>query len=183
MDTEINAKVNYAGLIKRIAAEILDFVIFFSPLLIFIIFGLLGAFSDDDSSSQTADEQDYMFMIMTTLLLIVPVVFAILMTAKLGGTPGKLLCGMHVKSTNTFKNVTLIQAVIRSILKVVFLAIFPSLISAFCLFLLSSGSDVLDGIFAIIATMPIFIYTRFDQRKQTFYDKIAKTVVVDYKPS
>uniref|UniRef100_A0A3B0JIA6 RDD domain-containing protein n=1 Tax=Wolbachia endosymbiont of Aleurodicus dispersus TaxID=1288877 RepID=A0A3B0JIA6_9RICK len=182
MNTETNIKVNYAGLIKRIAAGILDFIIFFSPLLILIIFELLGILSDDDSSSQV-EQLEYIMWVMTMITItLVPVVFEILMTAKLGGTPGKLLCDMRIKSTNTFKNITLIQAAVRSILKVVFLHILPSLVFVFCLPLLDSNSN-LDSIFTIVATMLIFICARFDQRKQTFYDKIAKTVVIDYKPS
>jgi hypothetical protein len=34
-----------------------------------------------------------------------------------------------------------------------------------------------------IAIVLTFISVACDQRKQTFYDKIAKTVVIDYKPS
>ncbi|WP_179947499.1 RDD family protein [Wolbachia endosymbiont of Cylisticus convexus] len=193
MDTETDVKVNYAGLIKRIAAGILDFIIFLSPLLVCIIFGslfgLLGEFSDDDSFSQTDEQLEHiMVMAMPIVLMItitlVPVVFEILMITKLGGTPGKLLCDMRVKSTNTFKNATLIQAAIRSICKVIFLFILPCLTYIFCVFLLDLGlNSNLDSILTIIAIMLIFICARFDQRKQTFYDKIANTVVVYYKPS
>ncbi len=34
-----------------------------------------------------------------------------------------------------------------------------------------------------IVIMLIFISAIFDRRKQLFYDKIAKTVAIDYKPS
>ncbi|MEY2393009.1 RDD family protein [Wolbachia endosymbiont of Tettigetta isshikii] len=88
-----------------------------------------------------------------------------LMITKLGRTPGKLLFGIYIKDSNTLKNIAFMQVVIRSTLKA--LLFVPLYISDW---------------FYILPIL-VLIFAIFDQHDQTFYDKIVKTVVIDYKPS
>lgn len=93
---------------------------------------------------------------------------------KYGGTPGRLLCSIRIKDANTFTNVTLMQATIRYIFRKGIWVIYGFL------------SDPLPGYVSgclFIVLISILIFAIFDQRKQTFYNKIAKIVVIDYKPS
>ncbi|MDR2548335.1 MAG: RDD family protein [Rickettsiales bacterium] len=109
-----------------------------------------------------------------TIIILVPfTVLQILMITKLGGTPGKLLCGIRIKDANTFKNVTLVQATIRCVLQEGISTLYN-----FLTYLLPDYVSVCLFIILILVLM----FAIFDQRKQTFYDKIAKTVVIDYKP-
>lgn len=111
------------------------------------------------------------------------------MVRRFSGTPGQLLCGIHIKDINTLENITLVQATTRYIsskVPVLFILSYILIIGV-----TSEFSDEyiferwilpLSGL-VFIAIILIFISAAFDQRKQTFYDKIAKTVVIDYKPS
>ncbi|WP_353278217.1 RDD family protein [Wolbachia endosymbiont (group B) of Longitarsus flavicornis] len=160
MDTETGVKVNYAKITKRVTAYVVDQIIFLAFYL-FILFMLSGKhyadfFSDFFSDTKTAPSVQN-----EVLEALIYIVLEVLMIIKLGCTPGKLLCGIYIKDANTPKNVALMQGVIRSTFKV-FLWV-PCYIS---------------GWFFIL---PIFvlIFAVFDRRKQTFYDKIAKTVVYD----
>jgi len=94
--------------------------------------------------------------------------FSIFMMMKYGGTPGKLLCGIYVKDANTLKNVTPVQATIRCVLSGVLWCILSS-----------------PQTFSWVSILPILVilFAVFDQHKQTVYDKTAKTVVIDCKPS
>ncbi|MBA8756186.1 RDD family protein [Wolbachia pipientis] len=165
MNIEINVKVNYVGFARRIVAEVLDFLIF-SPDFIYVVFMLL---SDEDFVQEIEQLVTTISLVayiaISTLVL---TVFKILMITKLSGTPGKLLCGMHIK------NATLMQATIRCISKGSIWIIFR-----FLLHLHYHGYTFLYLLIVLI----LFLFAVFDQRKQTFYDKIAKTVVIDYKSS
>lgn len=169
MDTEANVKVNNVGFTRRIVAVMLDCIILYFPLLILI----LSIALQDNSEiyvnllDETKQLTYFYYEIFTSALC---TVLEILMITKLGGTPGKLLCGMYIKDADTFKNTTLIQAAVRSISQTVF-----SIISALLTHYVSR--------WFIILPILVLIFAIFDQRKQTFYDKIAKTVVIDYKPS
>ncbi|MBS9530372.1 RDD family protein [Wolbachia endosymbiont of Rhagoletis cerasi] len=171
MNTEINVKVNYVGFARRIVAEVLDFLIF-SPDFIYVVFMLL---SDEDFVQEIEQLVTTISLVayiaISTLVL---TVFKILMITKLGGTPGKLLCGMHIKNANTFTNATLMQATIRCISKGSIWIIFR-----FLLHLHYHGYTFLYLLIVLI----LFLFAVFDQRKQAFYDRFAKTVVIDYKPS
>ncbi|MDE5063653.1 RDD family protein, partial [Wolbachia endosymbiont of Drosophila chauvacae] len=70
--------------------------------------------------------------------------------------------------------VTLMQATIRCISKGSIWIIFR-----FLLHLHYHGYTFLYLLIVLI----LFLFAVFDQRKQTFYDKIAKTVVIDCKSS
>ncbi len=176
MNTEINVKVNYVGFTRRIVAEILDLIIF-SPHFIFgFIYGVfIVSLQDQDSFQELAQlATEIPFIVSTVVATLVLTISKILMVTKLGGTPGKLLCGMHIKDANTFTNVTLMQATIRCISKGSIWIIFR-----FLLHLHYHGYTFLYLLIVLI----LFLFAVFDQRKQTFYDKIAKTVVIDYKSS
>ncbi|AAS14480.1 hypothetical protein WD_0792 [Wolbachia endosymbiont of Drosophila melanogaster] len=176
MNTEINVKVNYVGFTRRIVAEILDLIIF-SPHFIFgFIYGVfIVSLQDQDSFQELAQlATEIPFIVSTVVATLVLTISKILMVTKLGGNPGKLLCGMHIKDANTFTNVTLMQATIRCISKGSIWIIFR-----FLLHLHYHGYTFLYLLIVLI----LFLFAVFDQRKQTFYDKIAKTVVIDYKSS
>ncbi|WP_265024260.1 RDD family protein [Wolbachia endosymbiont (group A) of Epagoge grotiana] len=182
MNTEINVKVNYVGFTRRIVAEILDLIIF-SPHFIFgFIYGVFIVSLQDQDQDKDKDSfqelaqlaTEIPFIVSTVVATLVLTISKILMVTKLGGTPGKLLCGMHIKDANTFTNVTLMQATIRCISKGSIWIIFR-----FLLHLHYHGYTFLYLLIVLI----LFLFAVFDQRKQTFYDKIAKTVVIDYKSS
>jgi uncharacterized RDD family membrane protein YckC len=164
----MDTKVNYAKVTKRVAACVVDQMIFY------LIFSLLLLFTLNRSpyaDLSNADLFDAIFSYTTFMSVqdevlgaLMSTVLEALMITKLGWTPGKFLCGICIKDANKIKNATLMQAVIRSSFKV-FLWV-PSYISEWLLVL-----PILALLLAI-----------FDQRKQFFYDKIAKTVVIDYKP-
>ncbi len=107
-------------------------------------------------------------------LLIMYIVFNTLTITKYGCTPGRLLCGIHIKDANTFKNVTLTQATIRYIFREGIWMIYS--------FMFNPLPGYVSGYFFIVLTS-VLMFAIFDQHKQTFYDKIANTVVIDYKPS
>ncbi|WP_395463009.1 RDD family protein [Wolbachia endosymbiont of Cantharis cryptica] len=164
MDTEANVKVSYAEITKRVAAYVVDTIIFLA-LCLFILFMSSDKpfaeffnyiFSDTATISTSIQEE-----VLGTLLFIV---LETLMITKLGGTLGKLLFGIYIKDSNTLKNIAFMQVVIRSSLKA--LLFVPLYISDW---------------FYILPIL-VLIFVIFDQRKQTFYDKIVKTVVIDYKP-
>lgn len=165
MDTEINVKINYVGFTRRTVAGILDQIIFFFPLFILYI-----ALSGNNEIDNFLSEVEHFTSPYTIFELVLYTILEILMITRLGGTPGKLLCGMYIKDANTFTNVTLTQAAIRSISQTVFSTISLLLI------------DYVSRWFVILPIL-VLIFAIFDQRKQTFYDKVANTVVIDYKPS
>lgn len=165
MDTEANVKVNYVGFTRRTVAAILDQIIFFFPSFILYI-ALLG----NNEVNNFLDEIEQLTSPYTIFSSVLCTVLEILMITKLGGTPGKLLCGMYIKDADTFKNTTLTQAAVRSISQTVF-----SIVSSLLMRYVSQ--------WFVILPILVLIFAIFDRRKQTFYDKIAKTVVIDYKPS
>ncbi len=155
---------NYAGITKRVAAYVVDAIIFLAFYL-FILFILSDKpfaeffhyiFSDTGTISTSIQEE-----VLGTLLFIA---LETLMIIKFGWTPGKLLFGIYIKDANTLKNGALMQVLIRSTFKA--LLFVPLYISDW---------------FYILPIL-VLIFVIFDRHKQTFYDKIAKTVVIDYKP-
>lgn len=173
MNTETSVKVNYVGFTRRTVAAMLDQIIFFFPLLIVMLISLgkddfLRAFKQPETVTLLEE------FFVTVIILVPFTVLQILMITRLGGTPGKLLCGICIKDANTFKNVTLMQATIR--------CIFQGGIWIIHDFLFYSLPDYVSACFFIILILAL-MFAIFDQRKQTFYDKFARTVVIDYKSS
>jgi len=172
----MGVKINYARINRRVAAYIVDQMIFISfhslfyVLILFISSGesiadvLHYVFSDTDTtliSERHKTLKDLGLLLENSLYLVLEV----LMITKLGWTPGKLLCDIHIKDVNTLENISLVQTVVRSTLKV--LLFVPCYISAWFIIL------------PILTLIPAM----FDKSKQVFYDKIAKTVVMDcHKP-
>ncbi len=173
MNTEINVKVNYVGFTRRTVAAILDQIIFLFPLLIVMLISL-GKDGFLQALKQPETETLVEAFFGTVIILVPFTVLQVLMTTRLGGTPGKLLCGIYIKDANTFTNVTLMQATIR--------CIFQNGIGIIYDFLSDHLPDYVFACFFIILILAL-MFAIFDQRKQTFYDKIAKTVVIDYKSS
>ncbi|MCM1001687.1 RDD family protein [Wolbachia pipientis] len=170
MDTEIS----YAGILRRVLACTIDIVLW---MIIALTTAFFLYFLHHSSASYNDADDTYRTVIpMVILMVILPVyiMFNILMTTRLGGTPGKLLCGIYIKDASTFTNVTLKQATIRYL--------FKDGIWTICNFLSNPLPDYVSGCLFIVL-ISVSMFAILDQRKQTFYDKIAKTVVIDYKPS
>ncbi|QJT94639.1 RDD family protein [Wolbachia endosymbiont of Diaphorina citri] len=176
MDTETNIKVNYVGFTRRAAAEVLDLIIFSPDFIFAFIYGVFIASLEDKDFFQELEQlaTKIPFVIFTVVATLTLTISKILMVTKLGGTPGKLLCGMHIKDANTLTNATLMQATIRCLSKGSIWIIFR-----FLLHLHYHGYTFLYLLIVLI----LFLFAVFDQRKQAFYDRFAKTIVIDYKPS
>ncbi|MCM1002640.1 RDD family protein [Wolbachia pipientis] len=162
MDTGIS----YAGILRRALAYVIDSVLWtiIALILVFSLFQLPSSLDNIEEFYHTITTR---IMILAEVFLIIYLAFNVFMIMKYGGTPGKLLCSIYVKDANTLKNVTTAQATIRCVLSGVL----------WCM--LSSPKA-----FGLVSILPILVilFAIFDQRKQTIYDKIAKTVVIDYKP-
>lgn len=159
----MDTKVSYAGILRRVSACAIDGVLWMIIAVVSLLF--LNHDVDDISTHR---------IILMATLLITYIVFNILTITKYGCTPGRLLCGVRIKDANTFKNVTLMQATIRYIFREGIWVIYN-----FLSYLLPG---YVSGCLFIILTL-VLMFAIFDQRKQTFYDKVANTVVIDYKPS
>lgn len=167
----MNSEVSYAGISKRIIAHIIDGILFIA--VEFIISSFLSYFS----VSTTHNFHDLMEMNENTttiiitpqwiLILLIPI-YEIFFLVKFGGTPGQLLLGIYVKDINTLKNVTPKKAAIR-----------------FFSFMVINFIMKLRYISYWFVALPILILLLAvrDERKQALHDKIAKTVVINYKPS
>jgi len=170
----MDTKVSYAGMFRRAFAYVIDIVLW--VIIAFIIIFFLYFLHHSSTSYNDADDTYKTVIHMIVFIVILPIytIFNILMTTRLGGTPGKLLCGIYIKDANTFTNVTLKQATIRYF--------FKDGIWTICNFLYDPLPGYVSGCLFIVQ-VSVLMFAIFDQRKQTFYDKIAKTVVIDYKPS
>ncbi|XCA33613.1 MAG: RDD family protein [Wolbachia endosymbiont of Polyergus mexicanus] len=166
----MDTKVSYAGMFRRAFACGTDFVLWVTMASAIVFFlNHSSSYNDADDTYKTV-----IHMIVFIVILPIYTIFNILMTTRLGGTPGKLLCGIYIKDANTFTNVTLKQATIRYF--------FKDGIWTICNFLYDPLPGYVSGCLFIVQ-VSVLMFAIFDQRKQTFYDKIAKTVVIDYKPS
>ncbi|MDR2548336.1 MAG: RDD family protein, partial [Rickettsiales bacterium] len=98
---------------RRALASVIDGVLWVTIVLVTSFFLYLLHHS---STSYNDTDDTYKAVIRTTITtVIVPVcmMFNMLMTTRLGGTPGKLLCGIYIKDANTFTNITQVQALTR----------------------------------------------------------------------
>ncbi|WCR57813.1 RDD family protein [Wolbachia endosymbiont of Ctenocephalides felis wCfeJ] len=156
----MDKEINYSTIARRVLAFVVDCILFIAiPFclmvvgfsLTHVIKGIMGAIIVITS-------------IVFSLLLMIPCVFHIFMLVKFGGTPGHLLFSMRVRDKDTLKQITLIQAVKRAI---AFFIIYctplcnPVLFLAILILVLACAVD--------------------DKHRQAFHDKIANTVVIDYK--
>lgn len=149
----MDIEVNYAGITRRAAACIIDEILFITPYVLLLLV----------LSRETLTSYDVLDDLLVTLTNIP---LEVLMIIRLGWTLGQFLCGTRIKDANTLGNVSLIQVLIRSILVEIWW---------FLLF------DLIVSILALMALIVALIAATFDQRKQFFYDKIVKTVVVNYR--
>lgn len=163
----MDVKVKYAKITKRVVAYVVDQIVFEAlHLFLFILFVLSCKLLADFFSDIFSDTNTVFISVQLRVLeMLLFIALETLMITKLGWTPGKLLCGIYIKDANTLENVALIQAVIRSALKM-FLWLPSYYIS----------------IWFLVLPMSILITAVFDRHSQFLYDKIVKTVVVDYKP-
>ncbi|AGJ98687.1 RDD family protein, putative [Wolbachia endosymbiont of Drosophila simulans wNo] len=153
----MNIEINHVGFMKRTVASTLDAVIYSLASFLF---------------------KDF--------ILILYIVVEILMITRFGGTPGKLLLKIYIKDANTFTDVTLKQVTIRCFFRnyswIIFLPIW--LLSYYYLEHPQFDYIALCCLLCpVVILILLFVLAIFDKRKQTFYDKIAKTVVIEYKPS
>jgi len=160
MDTQIN----YAGMIRRIIAYVVDqgiYCLINSLLLWLILNKLLYSELYDVDINDTTSYTDLSSLLDIAIGSLIVITLETLMLAKFGQTPGKFICSARVKHENTSENITFRQVVIRSVLKE--LLFVPACFNGWFFIL---------QILALIAAI-------FDKRKQFFYDKIAKTVVCE----
>ncbi len=172
----MDARMSYAKVTKRIAAYLVDQTIFlvccsFFFLLISFILpeeSLTNFFNyvfSDTDTGLISERHKILGDLGTLLESLVYIALEVLMITKLGWTPGKLLLDIYIKDANTLQNAALMQVVTRSTLKA----------------LLFVPVYYISEWFLILPIL-ILVPSIFDQRKQLFYDKIAKTVVMDHKP-
>lgn len=164
----------YAGITRRVIAHIIDGLTTMGTSLVCLIFvGVIFHIAGFK-----------LFITRSCLSFLLSIVFGVFMIRRSGGTPGQLLCGIHIKDADTLENVTLVQAIIRH---APFGVIhFPILIMRREIFNKYTSEWLLDPLSGLIlmTIILIFICAIFDRRKQFLHDKIAKTVAVNYrKPS
>lgn len=167
---ECHLNLNYVGIARRVIAYIVDrLVIMGISLVCLVAVGMIF---------HTARSK--LFVTRGCLSFLLLMVFGVFMIRRSGGTPGQLLCGIHIKDANTLENITLVQAIIRyASFEVVNLSILITgkkfkYISEWWL-------EHLPGEISIIMILIIFICAIFDRSKQFLHDKIAKTVAVKRK--
>lgn len=163
----------YVGITRRVLAHIIDSLIIKGiPLVCLILVRVVFHIA-----------RPKLLIIRICLSFLLSIVFGVFMIRRFGGTPGQLLCGINIKDANTLENVTLVQAIIRHISFEIIC--FPRFITRRKFFDKYTSEWWFDPLLGLIfmTTILIFICAIFDQRKQFLHDKIAKTVVVDYKPS
>ncbi|WP_265033079.1 RDD family protein [Wolbachia endosymbiont (group A) of Sicus ferrugineus] len=146
-------------MIRRILAFIVDCILFIA-----IPFALMAV-----GFSLTHVIMGAIIVITTivfSLFLMIPCIFHIFMLVKFGGTLGHLLFSMRVRDKDTLEQITLIQAIKRTI-------------AFFIIYCISLYNPIL--LLAILIL--VLVCAVDDEHKQAFHDKIANTVVIDYKPS
>ncbi len=178
LGTQMGVRMNYAKVTKRIAAYLVDQAIFlvccsfFFLLISFILpeesftnfFNYI--FPDTDIDTELISKRYEILEDSGTLLAsLVYIALEVLMIIRLGWTPGKLLFGIYIKDATTLKNIAFMQVVIRSTFKTFLFVFF----------------DTYEWFLILPILILILVPVIFDQRKQFFYDKIAKTVVMDYR--
>ncbi|MGL9718323.1 MAG: RDD family protein [Wolbachia sp.] len=158
----MDEKVNYSTITRRILAFIVNCI-----LLIVIPFVLMAVgFSLTHVIQGIMGAIIVITSIVFSLFLMIPCIFHIFMLAKFGGTPGHLLFSMRVRNKDTLEQITLIQAIKRTI----------AFFIIYCI-------PLCNHILFLAVPILVLICAVDDKHKQAFHDKIADTVVIDYKPS
>ncbi|WP_341810963.1 RDD family protein [Wolbachia endosymbiont (group B) of Chesias legatella] len=163
----MDTKISYARVTRRIFAFAFDHILL-TAIKYFIGFNVgctLGSLTPN-AVKIISDNAT----ILNVTALILALAFYAFTIIEFGGTPGQLLLRMHIKDKNTLEKITLIQAISRT-------AVFGVLYFIICYTLFNISS-----LFIVVSILTI-LFAILDQRKQFLHDKIAKTVVIDYKPS
>ncbi|WP_264683069.1 MULTISPECIES: RDD family protein [unclassified Wolbachia] len=163
----MDTKISYARVTRRIFAFAFDHILL-TAIKYFIGFNVgctLGSLTPN-AVKIISDNAT----ILNVTALILALAFYAFTIIEFGGTPGQLLLRMHIKDKNTLEKITLIQAISRT-------AVFGVLYFIICYTLFNISS------LFIVVSILIILFAILDQRKQFLHDKIAKTVVIDYKPS
>jgi uncharacterized RDD family membrane protein YckC len=127
----------------------------FAYLIDEIILSLLVIFVISDSLSGNESAEEVILFVDSLLLqfLVVKFVYQALFVSLYGATAGKIVMGIKVIGADTIVNATLNQALIRASIRI-----------------LSESLFFLGYIWGI-----------FDPYKQTWHDKVARTIVIDVK--
>ncbi|MFP3035477.1 MAG: RDD family protein [Wolbachia sp.] len=158
----MDKKVNYSTMTRRTLAFIVDCI-----LLIVIPFILVVVcFSLTHSIKGVIGAIIVITTVVFSLFLMIPCVFHTFMLVKFGGTPGHLLFSMRVRDKDTLEQITLIQAIKRTI----------AFFIIYCILLY-------NPILFLAILILVLVCAVDDKHRQAFHDKIANTVVIDYKPS
>ncbi|QOD38782.1 RDD family protein [Candidatus Wolbachia massiliensis] len=157
----MDKKVSYSTITRRVLAFIVDCI-----LLIVIPFVLMAVgFSLTHAMQGIIGAIIIITTIVFSLFLMIPCIFHIFMLVKFGGTPGHLLFSMRVRDKDTFEQITLIQVIKRTI----------AFFIIYCI-------PLYNPILLLAILILVLVCTVDDKHKQAFHDKIANTVVIDYKP-
>ncbi|MDN5247655.1 MAG: RDD family protein [Wolbachia endosymbiont of Tyrophagus putrescentiae] len=172
----MDIKANYARITKRVAAYIVDQTIFLvccSSFFLLILFILPEeppadffnyVFPDNDIDTGLVSKRYEILKDPGTLLeSLLYIALEVLMITRLGWTPGKLLFGIYIKDASTLKNAALMQVIMRSSLKAL-------------LFIMLYISE-----WFLILPILVLIFAAFNKFNQSFYDKIANTVVIEHQ--
>ena len=145
----MNPSVKYAGFWRRTAASLLDTVIF--SIVLALLFTLLHGREYLDWYMNPGRDPLTPYSHATVLLeQLLMLVATLYLWVRYLGTPGKLLLSCHVVDAETFKPLRPGQAVGRYV-----------------------------GYFLSILTFGLgFLWVAWDERKQGFHDKLARTVVI-----
>ncbi|WP_410541864.1 RDD family protein [Wolbachia endosymbiont (group E) of Neria commutata] len=126
----MDTKVNYAGVTRRVIAGTIDGVIMLGILPFLcsaLLIILLVAFESNELAKNSVQMADDFFESNISLITFVIFIFfkilEMFMIIRFSGTPGQLLCGIRIKDASTFKNVTIMQAVIRCVSRDIFMEI------------------------------------------------------------
>jgi len=152
----LNDLTQYAGFWRRLAASIIDSIIFL--ILFVLIRGALGIMNNLPMASMDLASVSLSQILWQTFSIwetLISLLLTVLMWKKFLGTPGKLFFDCIVVDEKTHQPMKVGQALVR------YLSYYISIIP------LGLG----------------FIWIAFDKKKQGFHDKIAKTVVImQHKP-
>ncbi|WP_264338946.1 RDD family protein [Wolbachia endosymbiont (group A) of Cheilosia soror] len=114
MDTE----VSYAGITKRSLASVIDRFIMTAVMCLITFLFIIQHYS---ANKEEAFDPNIYKLLCVSFTVISTLVLEALLITRFSGTPGQLLCGIHMKHANTFKNLTLMQAIIRCVSREVIL--------------------------------------------------------------
>ncbi len=163
----MDKKVNYSTMTRRIFAFAFDYILLYAiTFLIGLVIGSILRSLTPNAVKIILDNAT----IINAITLILALAFYAFTIIEFGGTPGQLLLRMRIKDKNILEKITITQTIIRTgTFGVLYFIIFYAIFNISSLF--------------IILPIPIILFAAFDKHKQFLNDKIAKTVMIDYKSS